>query len=234
MALTLGLGVFRSSDNGMNWTPVNNGLTVTGIKALAVNTTCQFAATDVGVFRSTDLGDNWTAANNGLTATDVTGLAVSGETLFATTFACDSGPCTSQVFRSIDNGANWTALDVGGASAVYVMGASATSVFLLAADGHAYRSADNGASWTTAEAVPLPGTVLWSGTTLFLGMTVIGMYRSTDDGAHWAPFNDGFPPGLFDVRAMAVSGTNLFAATWQAGASSGMGWERVQFWRRSL
>jgi photosystem II stability/assembly factor-like uncharacterized protein len=64
---TLGGGTFRSADNGETWTPVNNGLTATDVRALATNAAGDlFAGTFGGVFRSTDDGDTWTAVNNGL------------------------------------------------------------------------------------------------------------------------------------------------------------------------
>src|SRR5438046_8385482 len=59
---TQGGGVFRSSDNGATWTPVNTGLTSTDIHALATNSAGDlFAGTFGGAFRSTDNGDTWTS-----------------------------------------------------------------------------------------------------------------------------------------------------------------------------
>ena len=56
-------GMFRSTDNGDNWTAINTGLTNTRVHgALAINSNGDiFAGTIGGVFRSTDNGDNWTA-----------------------------------------------------------------------------------------------------------------------------------------------------------------------------
>jgi hypothetical protein len=55
---TLGGGVFRSTNNGETWTPANNGLTATDIRALATNSAGDvFAGTFGGVFvpRTTEL-----------------------------------------------------------------------------------------------------------------------------------------------------------------------------------
>ena len=57
-----GGGVFRSTDNGDNWTVINTGLPdFTFVFALAINGAGHiFAGTDGnGMFRSTDNGDNW-------------------------------------------------------------------------------------------------------------------------------------------------------------------------------
>src|SRR5215470_6597271 len=50
-----GGGVFRSTDNAETWTGINNGLTATNVRALAVSPMDHvFAGTFGGVFRSTD------------------------------------------------------------------------------------------------------------------------------------------------------------------------------------
>jgi hypothetical protein len=63
-----GGGVFRSTDNGENWTPVINGLTNTYVLGLAINSNDDiFAATYDYVFRSTDNGESWVHLTNGIT-----------------------------------------------------------------------------------------------------------------------------------------------------------------------
>src|SRR5262245_57698647 len=50
---TQGGGVFRSIDNGESWTGINNGLTATNVRALAISSVDHvFAGTFGGVFRS--------------------------------------------------------------------------------------------------------------------------------------------------------------------------------------
>ena len=63
------IGVFRSTDNGDNWTAVNTGLSNT-ISTLAINSSDHIFAgiSAPGVFRSTDNGGNWTDVSTGLTA----------------------------------------------------------------------------------------------------------------------------------------------------------------------
>src|SRR5207249_2650015 len=65
---TPGGGVYRSTDDGDNWTLVDNGLTNTWVTALAINSSGDiFAATlGGGAFRSTDNGDSWTQLNTGV------------------------------------------------------------------------------------------------------------------------------------------------------------------------
>jgi hypothetical protein len=109
-----GHGVFLSTNNGTNWTAVNEGLpsypeagdsaTFGGILCLAVSGSNIFAGTgEDGVYHSTDNGAHWTAANTGLTDTTVNALVVSGTNLFAGT--------NGGVFLSTNNGTSWTAVN---------------------------------------------------------------------------------------------------------------------------
>ena len=87
-------GVFRSTDNGTNWTLETNGLPDTGsssnyaITALAVSDTNIFAATYFdGIFCSTNDGASWSSVNVGFPPhTTVTSLTVNDSNLFAGTY----------------------------------------------------------------------------------------------------------------------------------------------------
>jgi photosystem II stability/assembly factor-like uncharacterized protein len=70
------IGVYRSTDSGLNWYPTNNGLTTSDIRSLAINSFDYiFAGTaNRGVFRSTDYGYSWEPFNSGLTDTTITSL----------------------------------------------------------------------------------------------------------------------------------------------------------------
>ena len=76
----VGRGVYRSTDDGDTWQPVNSGLTDTTITALSVHIDGQlFAGTaSGGVFRSTDNAETWTAINDGLTNLSVSALTPAG------------------------------------------------------------------------------------------------------------------------------------------------------------
>ncbi len=64
-----GGGVFLSTDNGTNWTQINNGLTNTTHSVLLQSIQAAMCLPELkeGVFLSTDNGTNWTEINNGLT-----------------------------------------------------------------------------------------------------------------------------------------------------------------------
>jgi hypothetical protein len=71
----MGGGVFRSTNSGGSWSPVNTGLPETGIYyALAIDPTTPstlYAGGYSGVFRSTDSGGSWSAVSTGLSKSSV-------------------------------------------------------------------------------------------------------------------------------------------------------------------
>lgn len=81
-------GVYFTTNNGIGWIPVNNGLTYTGVQSLAVSGTNLFAGTWGNRFYlSTNNGTSWAMVNNAnLSDTIVTALAVCGASLIAGTF----------------------------------------------------------------------------------------------------------------------------------------------------
>ena len=56
-------GIFLSTDNGLNWTEVNNGLDGKEVRSFAISGNKIFAGTRSGLFTSSDNGANWTAVN---------------------------------------------------------------------------------------------------------------------------------------------------------------------------
>jgi hypothetical protein len=109
-AAVAGLGVFRSTDNGTNWTPVNNGLTARSVFVLGGSGTSVFLGTyglegnawTSHVYRSADNGASWTAADN----VPLGAMILSGTSLFA-------GTAVTGVYRSTDDGVNWTPFNAG-------------------------------------------------------------------------------------------------------------------------
>lgn len=100
-------GVFRSTNNGTNWTRKVSNLTNLYVSALAINADGNiFAGTGGGgVFLSTTNGDTW--SQTGLRNTWVHSLAINSTgNLFA-------GTRYDGIFRSGDNGNNWTQTNSG-------------------------------------------------------------------------------------------------------------------------
>ncbi|MGD0923031.1 MAG: hypothetical protein ABSA70_14905 [Terriglobia bacterium] len=148
-ALEMG-GVYRSSDNGETWTPVNNGLgapfggRVPRAFAIAINGQGDiFVSEDCGLSRSTDNGDSWTRLDLhwGCEMTSIVVNPTNGH-VFA-----PAGP--DGVSRSEDNGNTWALASAGLADQVVLSLAvnSAGELFAGTLNG-VYESTNDGQSWT--------------------------------------------------------------------------------------
>ena len=221
-------GVFRSTNNGSDFSPTNNGLTNLWIRALAVSESNIFAGTGSGVYRSTNNGTSWDSVNNGIPPNFAgNSFAVSGSNIFAA-IACIG------VYRSTNNGDNWSFSGLTD-KCVLTLAVSGTNIFAGASfDEGIFRSTDNGGSWTAVNngLTDLDVTSLTaSGTNIFVGTgggsPNGGVFRSTDNGDNWSLVIN------LDARSLTASGTNIFAGTYDAGiyvsTNNGANWiERNQ------
>ena len=219
-------GIFLSTDNGANWTPMSNGLTSLQVNSLAVSGSTLFAGTSGGVFLSTNNGANWSASNFGLPAnTSVNALTVSDTNIFAGT--------ASGVFLSTNNGTSWT--NAGSAiSSVNTLAVIGTNVFASTDGGGVFLSTNNGASWTAAstgltnkyvQALAVSGSFLYAGT--YGG----GVFLSTNNASNWTAASTGLTNT--NVTALAASPGHIFAGTYNGGVflstNSGSSWNAVNF-----
>lgn len=65
-ATCMGQGVFRSENEGVSWTQLNNGLASTIVTSSCLSGQYIFILTNDGVYRSDNNGDNWQKCNSGL------------------------------------------------------------------------------------------------------------------------------------------------------------------------
>ena len=101
---TWGDGIFLSTDNGTDWTPVNSELISRGVNALAVCDSNLFVGTSgCGAFVSADNGASWNQVNGNLTGLNVYALAVVPNDQGGKNIVAGSGG----IFLSSNNGASW-------------------------------------------------------------------------------------------------------------------------------
>lgn len=208
---TFGGGVFLTSDNGLVWTNINNGLSNTEIQALAVTNAgaTVFAGTyGGGVFLSTDAGANWDTVNSGLPpgpGLQVAALAIKGTKVFAGTNA--------GVFVSSNNGGLWTAVNTGLGTTLDVLclAVSGTDILVGTGLGGIFLSANDGGTWVQknsglgdiyVNALAVNGTKLYAGNNA-------GVYSSTDNGSSWSLSHS--TSGLVKSIDVNINGTTLFA-----------------------
>jgi hypothetical protein len=133
-------GVYRSADNGTNWTAANPGPPGCDVGCVAVSGSTIFARTCGGFFHSTDSGTSWTLADSGLTNLGVKCLAVSGSNIFAGT---EGG-----VFLSTNGGTSWIPVNNGPNLRVSSFTVSGSTIFAGTDTDGVYLSTNNGKSWT--------------------------------------------------------------------------------------
>jgi hypothetical protein len=175
------------SNQFINWTAVNTGLTNTKILTLAVNGNNIFAGTyGGGIYFSTNNGLNWTQVNSGLWNTFVSAIDLCGGNIYAGTYG-------SGVFVSTNNGLNWTAVNSGLTNPnVYSLAISGSNIFAGTLGG-VFLSTNNGANWTAVNSGLVSlyiYTLAFSGSNIFAG-TWSGIFLSTDNGTNWVPVNSG-------------------------------------------
>jgi len=102
-------GVYKSTDNGLNWVAANAGIERTSISDMIASGGNLLAAvkadcpTSLNIFKSTDNGASWTGTA-GLAGNIVNSLAIKGGVVWAFFSAL---PNDSGIARSIDNGNTW-------------------------------------------------------------------------------------------------------------------------------
>jgi photosystem II stability/assembly factor-like uncharacterized protein len=210
-------GVFRSRNNGTNWT--DSGLTDHTIAALAVEGTYIYAGTTGGVFRSADDGASWTQINFGLGNSPVYSFAAIDTILFG-------GSPGGGVFRSNNHGASWAQAKAGLTNADVRSLAVFDSVLFAGTLDGLYLSTNNGTTWNPAG---LPSTYVTSlvvnGRNLFAGTSGEGVYFSASDGARWTQV---LTRSTIYSLAVSPDRTHVFAGTGSDGvlvsSNSGISW----------
>jgi Secretion system C-terminal sorting domain len=242
--------VYRSTDNGSNWTSSSNGLTTTHVNVFATGQnktgdTNVFAGTSSGVFLSTNNGGLWSSIgldNISISALAVISNGMAGTSIFAGT--------SSGLFLSTDTGSHWNVANSGlsdtlvKALAVSPSGSGIPNIFAGTQGGNVYISSNDGASWTAVSSGLLTGA--WEGGISIHSLTVTGtdifactnagVFLSTNYGTIWKPVNNGI--SVVAVNAIAVDSNitgnaNIFAGTFPSGVflstDNGSNWTPVNY-----
>jgi photosystem II stability/assembly factor-like uncharacterized protein len=213
-----GIGVRKSADGGMNWTPINNGLPhwVSTLEIDPFDPDTLYAGTISGVYKSTNGGASWRYASDTQARNYTLALAVDPSVpnvLYAIAYDDDDyfEEFGTGLYKSTDAGNSWRPLKQ---AASYVTVDPNNSNTLYASNGVVYKSADGGTNWLALSVVANCVTVDPSNSNIVFAATPpLGVLRSTDGGASWSPFNTGLTN--LDVNTLTIdrSGTSLHAGT---------------------
>ena len=237
------MGVYKSTNAGTAWTPVNNGLLPAGgnrqLRALAIDpaaTGTLYATTDGGVFKTVDGGAVWTASNGGLTNLSAQAIAVDPRAP-STVYI---GVTFNGVQKSVDGGATWTPARTGLTSEVSslaidprvparVYAGTQVGIFATSNGGQGWATANAGLANAVVQSVAVDPAVP---TTLYVGTRYSGAHKSVDGGATWTAINAGLSGS--DVRVLTIdpslpsriyagTGSGLYRST-----DSGATWTSIE------
>ncbi len=204
--------VYRSTNGGVSWQLLSNGLQNSTVTSLAINPhDTLFAGSGGGVWRSTDNGDAWSQVASGMNADAIT-VDQNGQ-IYA-------GGFYSGVWGSTDGGETWslTALTnvwVGALAAI-----SSNEVLAgLNSGGGVVRTTDGGSTWRQIglAGINVSSIAVTSASHIFAASQDSGVYRSTDNGATWV--RTGLPAASY----LAVSPGGQIYAGVSGGTSMGGG-----------
>ena len=229
-------GLFRSTDRGLTWAPINDGIVEAGqvvnlrdvgVDGIALDpraTQTVYAllgyqgsfGTGGAVYKSTDGGRKWTAGGRGIGTTPVA-LVVdpADSTLYVASLSASSRTATfpGGVYASTDGGLSFTRtlLQADLRALTRVPGSPGT---LIAAGNGIYRSGDRGDSWTRVSdaSVTLLAADPRVPGVLYAGASAGRIWRSLDAGATWVEIPG--PPG----RPLLSLGIDPLTAELRAGS----------------
>jgi len=224
-------GVYRSSNNGVNWSFCNPGISSgTIMYSVAARDSLVFACTGTDIYKSTNYGTNWVRVLQGYSNLGI--VLFSGNNIF-----CNS---KTAVMRSTNYGANWnyvisglsTNMNLtflaGSAGRLYTAGLTSNGVYV---------TTNNGENWTKTgtEIPPSIGIYsLYSKDNLVMAGSDNGVYISTNYGTNWRLIQGILAP--FGLYGFASYGTNtLFISGWGSGvyASTNTGTNWI-FWNDGM
>jgi photosystem II stability/assembly factor-like uncharacterized protein len=203
-----GQGVFRSTDNGKDWSYAGlRGQNVYSVAVSPTNSSTIWAATLTGLRRSRDGGVSWvkqfSVYNDATTAVAV--APSSPSTLYVTTFQ-------TGVYRSTDGGSTWHRLSLPGdviAFCIVIDPANASHIWVGTAYDGIVRSTDGGSTWTSGLGGPGAETDSLAidphnHKRLFAAVEADsggGVYVTSDAGRTWSRSTGGTAPESADVVA---------------------------------
>lgn len=207
-------GVFKSTNGGVSWIEINNGLNnLLTLSIYYYNAKIFVGLQEGGVFLSTDYGSSWIEKNSGLAVSNVVTLYSDGIDLFA-------GTNKQGIFYSSDYGNNWMVINqgitfgAGGYPGISGIIKRDNKVMICTYGQGFLISTDNGLSWTTSNAglsnmynISMTANDLY----LFVGSAEAGIFRSEDDGQNWVQMNNGLS-NLY-IESLHSSDSILFAGT---------------------
>jgi photosystem II stability/assembly factor-like uncharacterized protein len=197
--------IYRSIDNGNNWSNVFEGFTLGIVQTLVEKDSSLYTATSSGLYLSKNYGTNWDLiTTNSINAT-ISSIVFTENKMFV-------GTNGGGIFLSTNNGTSWVPVNIG-LTNKYISFLTINSSTLFAGTySGIFRSIDSGSNWSPANGVFF--TMASNGASLLAG-NAEGIFISNNNGLNWLKSNSGlsFPY----VNSLAFIDNNIFVGTFNQG-----------------
>jgi photosystem II stability/assembly factor-like uncharacterized protein len=210
------IGVYKSTNGGLSFVQINNGLGNKDIRALAIvrgSPNIVYAGTAFGgVFKSTNGGTDWSAARNGLPVSGppnfhaVRSLLLH-PTVASTVYAATNG---GGVYKSTDGGVNWLGQNAGltdnQGTSLAINPTTPDTLYVGTSGGGVFKSANGAVSWSAFNnflgSINIQSLAIdpVTPTTLYAGATGPGVWRINQAAAPAITLSpSSLPPGTVGV-----------------------------------
>ncbi|HUU98366.1 MAG TPA: hypothetical protein VM487_21750, partial [Phycisphaerae bacterium] len=241
------LGLFRSSDGGLSWAQLTNGLPSLSATDVAIDPSAPhtlyaaigriFGHPDNGIYKSTDGGDSWSKLGGGLPSETLgrISLAVAPSmpsriyTLITRpSDAFGGGASVLGAYRSDDGGGSWTYIPVGDIQATYgwylsVVSVQPTDPDVVIMGGLSLRRSTNaGANWYTITPPHVDmHAIAWDADGRMVVGDDGGVHRTSNLGNNWTSHNNNLGVIQFyaGLSLHPTSDVTIFGGTQDNGSN---------------
>lgn len=222
-------GVFRSTDAGRKWTPLNDRLANKKITAIAAISNAVFIGTNRGLYRliSDDLErlsvvDNTDNAVHALAVDENNLYVATGQDFLINDFSDTKNRDARKIFHSTNLGITWT--DITPKDKFFMIGTSPASPTRIIAKGPTlfvlgvptFQSTDAGQTWVnlgfdTTSTPSAHATVIAVDEKTFYKLDKFSIHHTIDSGTTWHSFMNGIVGT--DVQELIVFNNRLYVYT---------------------
>jgi hypothetical protein len=210
-----GRKVYRSTDEGVSWLPVNTNFSFGAGGGLTTNIDYTMYVTGWAIYKSTDDGQTWEDLGRPVELSIVNIVHDSTGNLYFHEY--NNSYYSDFVYRSTDNGLSWTYLF---SSTIWGFSCNKSGLILISglhytSPGfyyYTFRSTDYGNNWDVINEIPYISLAVTNEGNAYGYILAYGMQFSSDSGETWIDYNAGLPSG--DIRALVIDTSGyLFAGT---------------------
>ncbi|MCX6150097.1 MAG: hypothetical protein NTX22_06205 [Ignavibacteriales bacterium] len=216
--------IYISSNYGIDWKKVNEGMPTTNIFSFLVYGNTVLAGTDKGCFISINKGASWNPECFSLNNKAVSSLILNGLNIYA-------GTKGEGFFLSVDYGKSWKKVKSELTDSAYIMTLtkSDSNIFAGTRGEGVLVSTDNGIKWNFFNSGlknKNVNSLVVNNRCIFAG-TNDGIYKYSNNGNIWAPI------GLehLKINSLCVFGNIIYACTYTFGlyrsTDNGFSWKEI-------